>query len=218
MTRKAEQTRQRILSAAGDLFKAHGYEMTTMRDIAAQAQCSLGLAYRYFDSKERMVAVLYEQLIIEQTSLLSQLPAATIADRFHYIMQILFTQMEPYRATLGAMFGVALTPHTNTGLFGEHTGAVRKQARALYIPLVEGAKDAPYQAQSLDLATILYGAQLGLILFWLQDTSEGQTRTRDFLNFFHDVLQLLRPLLALPPIAKLMVRLVHILGPILGEA
>lgn len=51
-TRKAEQTRQRILDSALELFASKGYEGTTMRDIAAQAECSPGLAYRYFSGKE----------------------------------------------------------------------------------------------------------------------------------------------------------------------
>ena len=55
LTPKAQETRQRIFDTAVKLFMEKGYEETTMRDIAAEAGCSLGLAYRYFESKEVVV-------------------------------------------------------------------------------------------------------------------------------------------------------------------
>ena len=55
LTPKAQETRQHILETALGLFQAQGYDKTTMREIAAAADCSLGLAYRYFDGKEALV-------------------------------------------------------------------------------------------------------------------------------------------------------------------
>src|ERR671920_2372972 len=52
LTPKALRTRERILEAALRLFAERGYEATTMRDVAREAGASLGLAYRYFASKE----------------------------------------------------------------------------------------------------------------------------------------------------------------------
>ena len=52
LTPKARRTRERILEAALALFAERGYEATTMRDVAREAGASLGLAYRYFESKE----------------------------------------------------------------------------------------------------------------------------------------------------------------------
>jgi AcrR family transcriptional regulator len=46
-----QDTRRRILAAAGDLFAARGYEDVTIRDIAAAADADPALVIRYFKSK-----------------------------------------------------------------------------------------------------------------------------------------------------------------------
>lgn len=44
--------KQEILDTAMTLFTYQGYEQTSMRDIAKEINVSLGLCYRYFDSKQ----------------------------------------------------------------------------------------------------------------------------------------------------------------------
>ena len=46
-----QDTRRRILAAAGELFSARGYEGVTIRDIAAAADADPALVIRYFTSK-----------------------------------------------------------------------------------------------------------------------------------------------------------------------
>jgi AcrR family transcriptional regulator len=46
-----QDTRRRILAAAGELFSARGYEGVTIRDIAAAADADPALVIRYFKSK-----------------------------------------------------------------------------------------------------------------------------------------------------------------------
>lgn len=65
--KKSEVTRARILDAALDLFRRHGFEETTMRGIAAAAGVSLGSAYYYFQSKEDLVMVFYERAMDAMT-------------------------------------------------------------------------------------------------------------------------------------------------------
>ena len=73
-TGKAQRTREHILETALELFARKGYAETTMRDIAAEADCSLGLAYRYFARKEEMVLALYERLATELEEEVAALP------------------------------------------------------------------------------------------------------------------------------------------------
>ncbi len=78
-----------------------------MRDIATAADCSLGLAYRYFASKEDLVLELYRWLAVQLEELVPSLPPP-IADRFHHLMHALLTVMAPHRLTLVALSGAAL--------------------------------------------------------------------------------------------------------------
>ena len=52
MENKADKRKKEIIVAAMQLFSEKGYEQTSMRDIAKSLKVSLGLCYRYFDSKQ----------------------------------------------------------------------------------------------------------------------------------------------------------------------
>jgi AcrR family transcriptional regulator len=216
-TQKALLTRQRILDTALGFFASKGYEKTTMREIATEAGCSLGLAYRYFASKEELVLELYRNLVGQLEEQANQLAQGSIADRFQHIILRQFELMTPHRATLGAMFGPALNPRAPAGVFGESTSDVRRQARDIYIKIVSGSRDAPRGGQIEEMGTILYGMQLALTLFWLQDLSPGTQKTYELITFLRDILALIRPLLRLPVVSQSLARLVKIIGPMLGE-
>src|SRR5262249_27518201 len=135
LTPKALLTRQRILDTALQLFATKGYEATSMRDIAAAADCSLGLAYRYFASKEDLVLELYVWLVAQLEDLVHRLPAGTIAKRFDRLMRELLAVMAPHRLTLVALSGAALNPHSRAGVFGAEGADVRRRALAAYVTL-----------------------------------------------------------------------------------
>lgn len=217
-TPKGTMTQQRILDAALALFASKGYEETTMRDIAAAADCSLGLTYRYFASKEDLILELYRWLAEQLEQQVSQLPTGSMSNRFQSLMRGLLEVMTPHRRTLGALFGAALDPHSRAGLFGEAGAAIRQRARSAYVTVVAKSTNAPRRAQQVDeLATLLYGVQLALVLFWLQDLTPNARRTHDLLDFIHDTLERLRPLLRLPLATRMLTQLVTIIGPLLGN-
>ena len=51
-----EATRQRVLDAARDLFDTHGYQGTTIREIAKRAQVSVGSVFTTFASKGEILS------------------------------------------------------------------------------------------------------------------------------------------------------------------
>ena len=72
-TKKSEETRARILEAALRVFREHGFERATMREIAVAAGVALGAAYYYFDSKESIVMAFYQQAQGEMQPLLEEI-------------------------------------------------------------------------------------------------------------------------------------------------
>ena len=215
-TQKALRTRQHILNVALHLFAEKGYEATTMRDIAAEAGCSLGLTYRYFRRKEDLVLALYHWLVEQLEVHVHALPEVSLADRFDQLLSELFLLMLPHRLTLAALFGISLNTRSQAGLFSPDGAVIRQRAHLAYVTLVAGAKDAPRSTQIEEVATMLYGLQLGLVVFWLQDVSEGAQKTRELLALLHDVLQRMRFFLRLPGITQLLTRTVRIIGPMFG--
>jgi AcrR family transcriptional regulator len=53
---KSERTRATILDAARTIFASHGYERTTIRDIASAAAIDPAMVMRYFGSKDELFA------------------------------------------------------------------------------------------------------------------------------------------------------------------
>jgi AcrR family transcriptional regulator len=216
-TRKGEVARQRILESALHLFGSRGYEETTMREIAAEAGYSPGLTYRYFESKEEMVLVVYQKLGEELRESTRDIPAGPLAERFRTVVIRHLALMAPYRDVFNSLFGTTLNPRSKAGVFGEDTAEVRRQCRRIYLSVIQGAKDAPREAQREDLATVLYGAHLALVLFWLIDQSVNMARTQRLLTFLRDMLKLIQPILWLPPVRQALARLAAIVGPLLGD-
>lgn len=216
LTAKGERTREHILNHALGLFIDRGYDETTMRDIAAAADCSLGLTYRYFARKEDLVLALYRRLAEEQEAYVLALPPAPLADRFAQVLQAKIAQLEPYRDAIGALFGAALTPRSGIAVLGAETSDIRERMDRLFLAMITGATDAPRDRQARQLATVLYTLELALLLFWVHDRSPNHRATADLVKLAHDGIALARPVLRFPPIAKGLARLAHALEPVFG--
>ena len=213
LTAKGERTRELLLDTALERFRVNGYDATTMREIAAAAGCSLGLAYRYFASKEEFVLALYGRLEVEFVDYMEALPPGPLAQRFGKIMQAKFAQLAPYREALGALAGAALNPRSDVAVLSDTTTDTRRRVSAMFLRMVRGSTDAPRQQVAHDLAVVLYVAHLALILFWLYDRTPNQRATHELVTLGSEALGVLRRLLRLPPLARALARLARLAEP-----
>ena len=133
---KSETTRQRLVETATELFRAQGYERTTMRGIAEKAGVSVGNAYYYFDSKDAIVAELYRSLQDEHRS--AALPLLreghNLGEHLRVILLANLDVLAPYHG-LGHQFlkNAALPVPTGT----------RYAARSADAPEISGTEDTP---------------------------------------------------------------------------
>jgi hypothetical protein len=95
---------------------------------------------------------------------------------------------------------------------------VRSRVWSNFLQVTEGATDAPQGKQRQEIATLLYGIHLGLVLFWLQDRSPNQTATSELITLIRDLVKLARPALRLPPVSRLFARVARIMTPMFGPA
>jgi AcrR family transcriptional regulator len=58
------RVQDRLLDAAEELFCAHGFEATTIRDIAAAADCNIASINYYFGSKEKLYAEVWRRHLL----------------------------------------------------------------------------------------------------------------------------------------------------------
>src|SRR5262245_20675283 len=61
--RKKEETRQRIVAAAIELFQRNGYEATTVDEISERADVAKGTFFNYYPRKEAILDDVHEQQI-----------------------------------------------------------------------------------------------------------------------------------------------------------
>lgn len=214
-TDKGRRTRERILDSAVRLFAERGFERTTLRDIAAAAGCSLGLAYHYFASKEAIVLGLYARLSSELEIAVQALAPGPLAERFDAAIRINLALLRPYRSSMMALFGPALSLESGIAVLGGSTAAIREQVRRAFAQVVAQATDKPPAPQAEELVTVLYGLHLATVLVWLQDRSPGAQATEELLGFLRDALLLAGPLLELPLATETLARLARIIRPLL---
>jgi AcrR family transcriptional regulator len=84
---KPNNSRERILTIATDLFAEKGYSNTSVREIVAKAGVSKPVLYYYFQSKEGLFYAILEWATDVQKNLLEEIFAAsgTVLDRFIYL-------------------------------------------------------------------------------------------------------------------------------------
>jgi len=215
-TRKGERTREHILDTALRLFTEQGYESTTMRAIAAAAETSLGLTYRYFASKEDLVLALYQRLTEQMLAETRTLPQGSVAQRFEAAMRRKLALLEPYRPALSALFATALVPSSQVAVLGPSSAEYRRAGFSIFFLVVSEANDAPRPRQARQLATLLYASYLLMVLFWLNDHSEGARATFELVGHTRTAIGLARPTLIFPPTARLLARLARTIGPVFG--
>jgi AcrR family transcriptional regulator len=175
---KGEQTRQRIVDCALELFEQRGYAETTLRDISDVAGVAIGLTYRYFRRKEELALELYERLS-EQVASRVRLPDGTIAERWAELERMRFKVLGPHRRTLLALLQVALDPESELGALSPATAKVRARWRALHETVIAGARGATPPIPVEQGAQVLYAIDLLLVVFWMQDRTPNARATRD---------------------------------------
>lgn len=198
-TPKSERTRQRILAAALALFAERGFTATTMRDIAASANVSLGLTYRYFARKEDLAVALYEGMSMRLQNVVGGMCGGTIASRFGTLMEATVAHLDQNREAFMALAARAFDARDAIGVLGVGTEPIRAAARATWENLVAGAEDAPKSMAEIEqMADALYAADLLVVLIWTQDRHPDRAATREAIAATSSAITLMRPMLVLP--------------------
>jgi AcrR family transcriptional regulator len=73
---RADAQRDRVLCAALKCFVEEGFHAASMASIAAEAQMSVGLIYRYFANKQAIVLAIVEQQLEEKRTLIRRLQSS----------------------------------------------------------------------------------------------------------------------------------------------
>jgi len=178
-TAKGERTRALILNSALELLQANGYEKTTMRAIAKRAGVSLGNAYHYFGSKEHLIQAFYHRtheahLTATASALTTE---TTLKARLLAVMNLKISTLEPYHEFAGVLFKTAADPRSPLNPFADESAPVRQDSIKLFEELVERTRARIPSDLRAELPYLLWLYHMGVILFWIHDSSPKSART-----------------------------------------
>lgn len=213
-TTKGERTRAQILYAALDLFKDRGYEKTTMRAVAEAAGVSLGNAYYYFKSKEHLIQAFYAHTHHEHLAACTEGLAeeTKLQARLRLVLETKIETSMPYQQFAGVLFRSAADPQSPLNPFSEASRPLRLEATELFAQVVTGSKARIPPSLSEELPHLLWLYQMGILLFWIHDSSAEGQRTYRLINHTVDMVTRLISLASLPPFRPLTRSLLKLLA------
>ena len=178
----SEETRRLILETALALFRERGFEETTIRDIAARAGLSLGAAYYYFKSKEAIVGAYYDYVQAEHLARAREAFArgGDLRQRLRAALHTKIDIMQEDRRLLRALFRYGGEPEHPLSWFGPATREQRQLSTAVFAAALEGER-LPDDVRDA-APTLLWTLHMGILLYFLYDTSADQRRTRRLID------------------------------------
>ncbi|GIH75381.1 TetR/AcrR family transcriptional regulator [Planobispora longispora] len=161
------------------LFRERGYEATTMRAIAAEAGVSVGNAYYYFSSKEALIQAYYDRAQAEHEAACEELLASerSFAGRLGGVLREWVRVSDPYHEFAVKFFKHAAEPSNPLSPFSVESSPARESSIAIYRRVVEGSGSRMDPELRKELPELLWLLSMGVVLFWVHDTSEGCRKT-----------------------------------------
>jgi AcrR family transcriptional regulator len=160
---------QRIIAAAEALFKANGFEQTTMDDIASKAEISRATLFNYFPSKESLLLPWGREIVEQQ--LLPQLAACLRTQPpTIQILKLLFTQMSEI---IGASPDVvrAFAREASKSFNPAHSGDADPSVREIFIQILRYGQERGEVRTDIpldDMAFYLSALQASLVFRFLE--------------------------------------------------
>lgn len=215
-TAKAEETRNRILDAALRLFRERGFDATTMRDVAAEAGVATGAAYYYYRSKEELVMAFYLRTDEEAREMFARAIAASkdLKKRLGGLIAAKFAQFADHRNLLTTLLKSGVDPRDPLSPFGEETRGVRDESIAWYARALEGSNVAIPKDLAPHLPRLLWLYHMGLVYYWIVDSSPGQRKTQRLADATLDLIVQLLKVSSLPLMGPLRKRALRVLDAI----
>jgi len=210
-----ERTKELIFEKALELLRKRGFEQATMRDIARAAKVATGAAYYYFPSKESIVLAYYDRV---QSVYAAKVSAELVGkeglrERLGVVLHAKLEILRNDRMFLGALFRYTGEAGHPLSVFGKGTETQRKQSTDLFRQAMEGS-DVSEELREL-LPWGMWLLHLGMILFFIHDESQGQSKSHKLadsvLDLVSGVLEFTNSALVRPFVKPLQTRLLGML-------
>ncbi len=203
MTPKSIRTHQKILDAALLLFVEKGYDKATMRQIALQANMAPGSIYHHFPTKEHIVQTFYDVIHEEHAQACVGIlrNEVKLEHRLREVVRKKIELAEPFKKISCVLFRVASDPQNPLSPFSAQSSPTRDKSLVLFRQLVAGSSAKLPADVDILLADYLWLYQMGIILYWIHDTSENSRKTFRLIDRTVKLVQTLVEISSIPLIA-----------------
>lgn len=181
---RSEITRESLFQAALKLFARDGFEKTTMRAIAAKAEVAPGASYYYYSSKESLIQEFYNRLHQDHINALDDFlkTEKNFEKRLHRTVTSKMELAEPYKDMSRALYRVAANPESEMSPFSKTSQTLRLESLAIFEDVVKNS-DARFHEDFVGmLPKYLWFYQMGIILYWIYDSSKNSKKTYDLID------------------------------------
>jgi AcrR family transcriptional regulator len=214
---KAEETRNKILDAALELFRQEGFEAVTMRGIATKAGVATGAAYYYYPSKDALVMAFYQRACEEmQPKIESALHEMSgFEARLRALIGVKLDYFASNRGVLRALLRNGADPKHSLSPFSHETKEIRDTDIAWFQRILPDCGIRIPRDLEPRLPGILWFFQMGIVFFWVTDDSPDQARTAKLLQMASKLVTGLVRVSALPflrPVRKNALQLIEIVA------
>ena len=206
MPRNKEASRRQIYEVALALFRTEGFEKTTMRRIAKEANVSLGAAYHHYASKEAIVHAYYVAQHDAHEVLLAERADDTLgfAARLRAVFQSSLEVRAQDRSLMRELAPLVIG-RSATSAFSDQTAELRDRSLRMF---VEAVSPEPMDDELKKLlAAGLWVLHFALLLYYAHDESPDQQQSRALVGGVAELVAMVGQTLALPMLAPMRERL-----------
>lgn len=174
------ENRKTIIAAAVELISDNGFKSATMRKIARQAGIGDATIYNYFPTKEAILYGYYEDHMrgcIDSLKAVPDFHTFNLQEQIQTLFDTSQTLFLPDREFVAITF-------RQTMLTGSHNWARIKTIRAIFLSAIEEMISAAAEVGEIPdqvfgdlIGQFFMDAYLGVMIYWIEDTSDGFTNT-----------------------------------------
>ena len=174
------------MKAALSLFQTKGFDATTTKAIARKAGIAEGTVFNYFKTKDDIALYFFEAEVDQAMAAVRDNPRLRKAPLEEKLFALVHSQLEylaPYERFIGAALLHALNPASHLGPFSHRAQELRHRYLGFVEELLEESiprhRQNPLTFLGPEVFWVYY---MGILLYWLYDSSENKQNTLAFLD------------------------------------
>jgi AcrR family transcriptional regulator len=175
-----------------------------MRAIAERAGVAQGSSYHYFPSKNHLVLEFYRHVHERHLAACAPILARDrdLGARLRGVIRAVVMTCEPFHDVAASIFSTVADPGSPLNPFGGQAKALREEVIGLYAEVVRGSEARVPADVEAELPRLLWLYQMGMLYFWMLDTSAGRLRTLEVVDETSDLIVRLVAVANLPPLRR----------------